>query len=320
MDPAQFHSYQTLIKEKAKQEMEQRTQLADRAAVREEIKTQSKRVRVCDGSTSAGVREWIADIELTRPYLPADVCTNLVVANTCRGSLRKAFERFMSSQADRDKVKWTEVREHLKAGFLTADEDEYARSAMEKVQQTEFESTAAYARRFMEAADEAYPVATRNDVEERIILNAYIKGLKNPAMIRRLVQEARPTKIMQAVEAIERFNADDERLLKFGIASDNNGEEPMEIGAVGGAKPAWTEPIENITRQIAGLQKQFTKLMAMQEDRQRKTPLQERKIRTRHEWTPDGRPVCFKCHQAGHMGRGCQVQAVSQPGNSKRPQ
>lgn len=319
MDATQFNQYQELQAKKAQAELDDRRLRMATDGRNHKVKTQSRRVRVCDGSTSAAVREWIDDIEMARHYLPDDEAVCEVVANTAQGSLRKAYERFMQAQADRSQVTWKAVKKHLRAGFLSADEDEYLRTAMEKVKQTDFETTAAYARRFLEAADSAYSQDKRNLAENRIILTAYIRGLHNRDMVKRLVQEARPATVEEAVQAVERFAADEERLVRYGW-SDDTTHEPMEIGEVQTAKTAMTEALEKLTRQVNGLQREFSRMKAAQKSPDAKPILKMKKNlgKWKKAWTEDGRPVCFECGEAGHMGKECRAKkmAATRPGNA----
>ena len=92
--------------ELANREAAQRVEIEARTVRQGKIKTEMSRGRAYDGSTSSAVCEWIADIEMVVPYMLDDKALNEAVANTCQGSLIKAYEKFMNAQADRNAVIW----------------------------------------------------------------------------------------------------------------------------------------------------------------------------------------------------------------------
>ena len=260
MDQEQFAQYlqqQAVAEEQARRD---RAQQAQRTAQREEIKKLIKRVRVCDGSTPHLVREWVEDVEMCLPYVNGDEASlKKIVEETIQGPLRRAYERFMSGQADRQAVTWAAIRTHVRAAFLTMDEDEYLRSQIEKVHQTAYETNVAYGRRFQESADRAYPVAGRVPAEERVLLTAYIKGFRNKEIVRRLVQETRPETLANALTAVETFTADEERFKRYGWLP--RAEEPMEVGAVDDTSRL-KDTLDLLTRRVAGLQTSFGDMAA----------------------------------------------------------
>lgn len=315
------------------------TERVDRQQTEAIIQRQSKRIRPCDGSTPSAVREYVADIEMAAPYVQNnDQALNRIVADTAQGSLKRTYERFMDAQANRDAVTWQQVRTHLQAAFLSADEQEHLRTALDRVQQTDYERNAAYNRRFQEAADDAYPVAGRNAAEDRIVLTTYIKGLRDRQIVQRLVQEARPQNIQQAVTAVEQFTADAERLTRYGWTDPvpSNQTEPMEVNEVAPRDAGLKEAVVELTRQMAGVQKQISKLNAAQlavsspnnstkhsdEANQllstvRDTLAQVNSRQNGHSVSrsdaygsrpgfQNGRPICYACGQVGHVRRECR--------------
>ena len=66
----------------------------------------------------------------------------------------------------------------LLSRFLSAHEADRLRDEVEKVRET-YEGTAAYSRRFRDAADLAYPIAQRNADQHRIMKTAYLRGLRD---------------------------------------------------------------------------------------------------------------------------------------------
>ena len=255
MDANQFAAFlnqQAVVDDQARQE---RTQNAQRTTHREEIKRLVKRVRVADGSVPHLIRDWIEDIEMCGAYINNDDASfRRIVEETIQGPLRKEYERFMNGQANRQAVTWANIRAHVRAAFLTTDEDEYLRSLLEKVRQTTYETNVAYGRRFQETADRAYPAANRAAAEERIVLTAYIKGLRGKDIVKRLVQETRPQTLAGALTAIEEFTADEERFKRYGWLPTERTEEPMEVGSLDSDLHG---TLNKLSRQLSGMQNSF---------------------------------------------------------------
>ena len=138
------------------------------------VALQIKATTPCSGVTSMAVREWIQDIELTRPYfaphlaephlsVAKNIDTLAVFGATLQGPMRRCYERFMEAQNNRRAVTWQMVKTHLSQAYLTADEQEYLKSALEKTRQRAEETNGSYGRRYVEAVAYAYPPTDRND-------------------------------------------------------------------------------------------------------------------------------------------------------------
>jgi hypothetical protein len=124
--------------------------------------------------------------------------------------------------------------------YLTADEEEYLKSALEKTKQRTEETTGSNGRRFKEAAAMAYSTENRNPAVEAILLNRYIKGLHSAAIKRRLIQEDDPKTVEAASKAVERFTVQEMRMKRIlDNDYDPSGPEPMEIGLVGTVPKAY---------------------------------------------------------------------------------
>ena len=275
MDAEQFGQFihqQAVVEEQSRLD---RAQQAQRTTQRAEIKKLVKRVRVADGSVPHLVREWIEDIEMCGPYINNDDASfRSIVEETIQGTLRRAYERFMSGQANRQAVTWAAIRTHVRAAFLTIDEDEYLRSQVERVRQTAYEGNVAYGRRFQETADRAYPIANRAPAEERIILTAYIKGLRNKDIVKRLVQETRPDTLAAALTAIEEFTADEERFKRYGWLPTERKEEPMEVSSLA-ENSKINETLSKLTRQLSGMESSFSDMADKVVQRKVKTTTSE---------------------------------------------
>jgi hypothetical protein len=92
------------------------------------------------------VREWFAEIEMTRSYFAEDlqephrtiainIDTLKVVHATLQGEMHRCYQAFVDEQPNRLLISWQEVKNHLTLAYLTADEEEYLKSALEKTKQ-----------------------------------------------------------------------------------------------------------------------------------------------------------------------------------------
>jgi hypothetical protein len=297
------------------------------------LDTHIKSTRVCDGSSIPLVREWIHDVNMAHAYFPvatADSEVQKIIMATLQGPMRRYYERFLDAQPARNNVTWAAVRLSIKTAYLTPDEAEFLRSELETIKQTAYETPAAYARRFVEAANVAYDQADRNDVVQRIVLERYVKGLRSKTLKRRLCLETIPDTIDAAIAAVENFAAQEERHKRMtGDDADLLATEtPMEIGAIRApmerhvaapetpsSDPSMAAAMLRLARQMEGLQKEFTKMKA---NTLAPTPTFVAPVQATHQpippllplkypsHTPDGQLVCYECGGIGHIGKNCE--------------
>jgi hypothetical protein len=316
------------------------------------VDTHIKSTRTCDGSSIPLVREWLHDVDMAYPYFPlatADLDIQKLVMATIQGAMRRYYEHFMDQQPDRRNVTWAAIRTSFKQAYLTPDEAEFLRSELKTIKQTAYETTAAYARRFVEAANAAYDQTELNDIVQNMVLERYVKGLRSKTLRRRLILETQPTTVEQAVLAVEAFAASEERLKRMTPEDEANAgdETPMEIGAIRGPTPSpqldlQTPPADSavaaalltLNRQMQGIQKEITKLKAI--SLTSATPFVAPLVAPgpatpavaapteplRYpSHAPDGRQVCYECGGLGHIGKNCEhrrrrlASAAQQSGN-----
>jgi len=309
--------------------------------IKEELKAQVKRVRACDGTNPASVREFLGEIELSKPYLNEDqVAIVKLCARLVQGGLKKSFESFMSGQANRDTVTWNAVKKHIRAAFLSADEGEHLKTALERVSQTAYEGNTAYTRRFREAMDDAYPEEERTAGDERVMLNTYMKGLRDAKIVERVVQETRPTTFQEARLGVERFTADTERFSRFGWAPVQAAAvpEPMEVDSVGAIQKVGEDPpvntegftvdrfvkalgIETLSKQLKGVQSELSKVKLMVANQSgmpkgsnspTSTPTNPSQPRPNPNTPRKETRTCYNCHKVGHLARACRAPRSSQ--------
>jgi hypothetical protein len=359
MNAEQFNVYiQTLQADQDRAVARQDRTTTRRDGQREQerlLDTHIKSTRACDGSSIPLVREWLHDIDMAFPYFPvatADSRIQQIIMATVQGPMKRFYERFLDAQPNRNNVTWPAIRASIRAAYLTPDEAEFLRSELETIKQTAYETSAAYARRFVEAANVAYDQADRNDVVQRIVLERYVKGLRSKTLKRRLCLETIPDTIDTAIAAVENFAVQEERHKRMtGDDADDPtpGETPMEIGAIRpldrphvvnsdapSTDPSMAAAMLRLARQMEGLQKEMTKLKsnslnpqaaaastpattpAFQPTQPIIPPLMPLKYPSH---SPDGQTICYECGGFGHIGKNCEqrrrrlAQASQQSGN-----
>ena len=211
------------------------------------LESQTKAVKSCDGSSTVLVREWFQDMSIARTKMAGPQLEELTVrliSATLQGSMRRFFERWVISYAARPgplaPMTWDMIREALQGAYLTLDEGEFLKSELETLRQTSYETSGAYSRRFVEAADMAYPAPTRNATIASQLKEKYLRGLKSESLVRQAIREGKPTTLEEACEAVEACTAEEEQIKRLRAGQrqasqpERRGryEEPMEVNLI----------------------------------------------------------------------------------------
>lgn len=332
-----FQTYMNMEK-KERQEANTANQNSRRETEeRQKAEAQIKRVPKCDGATTHAVRDWLREVDLTIPY---SGCTVYIAAQSATGPLRREIEHFLNRQPDRNRVLWAQVRKHVQDAFLSPLEADRLRDEVEALTQGAYEASAAFGRRFREAADLAYPEDPqnpRNQDQKRILLKSYLRGLLDKEVVSRVINEANPDTFEEAMDWVVKFEADAYRRHQalgsvnvFQSHPVERHEEPMEVNAMykppipptNHTDPVMAREMSDVKRQMSGLAEQFTKLMA--------TFLKDREERSAQDTTPlprshrprasnnssarrahtgyaeSGSPICNFCGRAGHVYKQCR--------------
>jgi len=193
------------------------------------------------------------------------------------------------------------------------------REEVQKVKQSPYETIANFTRRFRDAAEAAYPVDNRNADQNRILLEAYGRGLLSEEIAMEVLQRGQPTTIEAAMElalSSERGMNEFQRIRR--------GERGMEISAVAtkisapGQKPA-DAPEPDLVSAVERLRKTNdrlgTRVAKLEIQLAQRPPLAQRASRPdnnnriqRPPWNADSRPRCRKCGRVGHLTRDCWHQ------------
>ena len=282
MNAAQFAQYIEELNTNRIRDEDRREAKQDRFRI---IEMHTKATPSCDGSSPKLVRAWLKAIEIARPYFSAgtrEIDTHYLIVASLTGSMRSCYKHFQAAQEARNEVTWAQVRTHLQDAYLTADEKEHMRSELEHIKQGAFESCAIFGRRFREAAHQAYATADRNAVVHKLLLDVYLRGLRDKPLVHKLIMESNPATLDEAFDIVAEFIARKERMTRVlkREPEPSNTEEPMEVGAVtagsykeqprlqevAATSATATSKMEdamcNMARQVAGLQKEMSRMKA----------------------------------------------------------
>ncbi len=295
----------------------------------------AKRIGVQDGANKSALREWLEDISSAKEWCAAS--DSIVLANVgclVKGNLDTAIRDWIREyDLAGTNVTWALVRARIEGEFLDADEREHLRKKLEALRQSATQDVREFAREFDRASKLAYSLAELAVpvLLERII-RMFVAALRD-ANVRMMVYMGRPATLDEAYKV--GHSADRARSL----AMDDRVEEPMEIGATRGAITPQDSKLDKVLESIQALEIGAVKqaaipkateidglkqsIKAMQDKinalegkprpfrpHKRGRGVGPRTLRRGGQlgWTPDDRPICWGCGQAGHLQRQCGRQ------------
>ena len=189
------------------EEVERGTARATALAGREQIRKLASQTRTCDGNSAVTTRQWLKEVDLAVRIAGAENGTEIAAA-TSQGTLRTIIEQYITEQALaqppvlRANVAWPPLRAHISAAFLGAHEQDNLKRELEALKQADGESVAAFGRRFEELATAAYPPAQRNETDNRLLRDAYVRGLVDQVMAMDLMTMHGPADIGAAMAQV----------------------------------------------------------------------------------------------------------------------
>ena len=241
-----------------------------------------------------------------------------MVAYLITSFLASHVQRFVKS---REGVTWAQVKTSITDTFLDLNEGCVLRQQVEKMNQRAFEDPREYELRFDEAVQMAYTAEQHAvDVVQEHLVHLFIHGLRNKA-VRQQVHLGSPKTLANAITlAITTAGA-------FELVDEDRKEEPMEIGAMGPARPIVPQlakvqdSLEALRREMATLRERLdgSTYRGNGPGRGRGRFGHGRGGQTNR---PPGRPLrpppdhsditCYRCGQQGHIQCNCQREGAQQ--------
>ena len=267
---------------------------------------EAQHVACCDGSSVKAVREWIREIKASSKRLPSgcdeDAFMKKLIAKTSRGELFEESERYMN-KFTRDLVSWGNLTNHIIEAFLGPDEQEALREELKRVKQCPREDIPAFNRRFVKAAELAYPRMDTED-ESRVTLLYMVALCAGKLQDKLFDHEPRLVKLEDATAAAYnewarlRFR---ERALQ--TARSDAAHEPMEVDSL-----TVRDQLANQQKEIQALKRQLETVNA-----ESATPA--------HPIHIVPRDTCRYCREKGHWHKECpkNKEYWAKKGGERRP-
>jgi hypothetical protein len=303
-DLNQYHEVELHVRE------QRRDHEGDRGRVKQLIDATTK----VDGASAPALRQWFREVEMTIPLTGGGALTIEIATRTITGSLRLETERWIVAQGQlqppvlRNHIAWADLRAHLSETFLTRDEAAHMRTEVTEMRQTAFESEASYVRRFRDVAAMAYPAAGRNADQERLLLDAFLKGLKNTAISREIILHENAQGLEEAMVLVGRYSGAEERLRRLQLL---NRETPMEVNASTEDTSKKMEDGAVTLQQIARNMERLTSKLAAMDCKIKGDSVASvgpsKKVKTKH-----ARSRCGYCKREGHAEADCRTKARAQ--------
>ena len=209
----------------------------------------------------------------------------------------------------RDAIPWAQVRAHVATNFLNVGEAATLRDSLDQVRRSTLETDASFTRHFRDLAKAAFPVAARNDDQQRTMVRAYARDLGSSAMAVKMIEQDNLVTLEAAITWVNEFSGRLDAVSRLGLVRP--GKEAMEIGTM-------PPPLINRTPQpplkstldqvLRGQERLTTKLAKFEATQTRAQPQSSPRMtpgpRDRQcDWTADERPRRYTCGTVGHMRR-----------------
>ena len=192
--------------------------------------------------------------------------------------------------------------------FLPSNDADCVRENLETFRQMAGENVRDYSRKFRDLAELAFPTEQRTGDQVRNLIRYFVKGL-NSAEAARSVLKTCPTSLAEAMTAALDSAEMEETLYRLG----HRKEEPMDISAVQ-HNAQTTNPLLLMSKQLERL---TTQMAAMEAHIHQggAYPRYPRRQSGKNRKTPDGKIICYNCHDSGHISKNCP-RKFQKPQNS----
>jgi len=261
----------------------------ERQEARAVLEVEAAKVAPCDGTDPQLVKQHLRELELV-----ALAHRLQVFHRVARGSLLRVGSRWL--QEHPDNPDWLLFKTHVLEAFVSCDVQNNQEKALRDTTRQPGEALLSYNRRYEEAAEDAFP-GQRNQEQHSTLVRLYATGLKDRALVRKVMTPDRPATLDVAMTRATASERREENLAWCGY-------EPMEVDAFHTKPRPPPKSDSTVERDIHLLRTQYGKLEAML-DR-----VLEASLRPPADApSRDARTVqCFYCTRKGHTMRECRTK------------
>jgi hypothetical protein len=269
------------------------------------LEEESRHVLACDGDSIRAVREWMAAIRSSYRRVPPgkddNVYVKKLIVRTTTAELFREVDNFLERNG-RAAVAWEAVLDHVLEAFLGPDEQEALKDEVRNLRQGAREAIPAYNRRFLHAADLAYPRPSAHQQYDLSV--AYLKSLVKGRIQTRLADRDPPLQTLeQATAAAYAEWAKMRRADRILQPSRPAAPEPMEVDAI------------TIREQLAAQERDIKALTKKLAEQELSGKEQKGNGTAGNEWR------CWKCQDPGHLKKDCPILKAywEKKGGQRRP-
>ena len=247
-----------------------------------------------DGSGHTKFIEWLKAMEKCKLIIGADdERMRGLTMGTLTGAAADFAIRGIQQNPD---VSWEDIRSNMKSRYSDLADAQFAKQSLKNLTQNADESVQNYSERLFSGAKEAFP---GQDLSQGILQNQLVdiftNGVRDMGTAKKLTRK-KPATLEAAVEIAkeEQTAARSFRLLRQFEARE---EEDMEIGALTKPKKSvLEEKVNQLTEQLLTLTNAVQEMNARSSNGNKK-----QSTKKKPPYTEDGRPICYRCKEAGHM-------------------
>ena len=257
-----------------------------------------------NGLNTAEFLKWNIRVKSNAAQLKNNHSTVQLMQRTATGALQEELDTYiwnflkLNPEKQRQDIPWHELLDHVTRQFLQWNDADCVRENLETFRQMAGENVKDYSRKFRDLAELAFPTEQRTGDQVRNLIRYFVKGL-NSAEAARSVLKTCPTSLSEVMNAALDSAEMEETLYRLG----HRKEEPMDISAVQ-HNAQTTNPLLLMSKQLERL---TTKMAAMEAHIHQGGAYPRYPCRQsgRNRKTPDGKIICYNCHDSGHISKNC---------------
>jgi hypothetical protein len=307
------HQQQLQIVQQQQQQNQQLAQAReDERRLDKWLTEQREKVGCCDGSGLRDVRKWLANIHAAIHRVPqgGDVERHILqlIEKTATEDLLDEIEAFSRHQQAANppvQVTHAALRAHIQTAFLGPDEANVLKDELRSIKQTQREDVPRFNRRFLKAADLAYPQPRDANTEE-LVTDKYLGALLQGKIKDRVFSHDPQLVTLAAAMQVSSEEWARQRRRQRIQRECQREEEPMEVNE---AAPVWTssQEVGTVRDTLAAIAGTIKTLQSDVAELKRPTSTASAAPQEPSARPSGGRPKlrCFYCNRPGHYKRNC---------------